>query len=236
MTKQEEYFKKIYCKDGLPKKEEKYLTDEGVCVFRKHPEAWTIYQSGGEEGLPEWWLKPIPSQPVKFEEWWEKNCIQHGVLISLGTDCEPLMRQAYEAGCNQPPLEGGVFNAEKFLDGINCCTITEDAADVKENYYYNYKDLVKELIKLQSPKPVEPKELMKKFFEWDAANKFTSTQKDIWEWFLPYLNKPVEGDVRAEAIKIADKSVGSYSNSLTKSIATAVVDALLSKYNITRKG
>lgn len=39
--------------------------------------------------------------------------------------------------------------AEEILDNVMCCTIEEDAEDVKENYYYKHGDVVKAIEQAQ---------------------------------------------------------------------------------------
>lgn len=38
-----------------------------------------------------------------------------------------------------------IIEPEKFLEYINCCTITEDASDTPENYYYKHEDIIEAL-------------------------------------------------------------------------------------------
>jgi hypothetical protein len=39
--------------------------------------------------------------------------------------------------------------AEQILDNVMCCTIEEDAEDLKENYYYRHNDVVKAIEQAQ---------------------------------------------------------------------------------------
>lgn len=39
--------------------------------------------------------------------------------------------------------------ADQILDNVMCCTIEEDAEDVKENYYYRHNDVVKAIEQAQ---------------------------------------------------------------------------------------
>ena len=39
--------------------------------------------------------------------------------------------------------------ADQILDNVVCCTIEEDAEDVKENYYYRHNDVVKAIEQAQ---------------------------------------------------------------------------------------
>lgn len=39
--------------------------------------------------------------------------------------------------------------ADQILDNVMCCTIEEDAEDLKENYYYRHNDVVKAIEQAQ---------------------------------------------------------------------------------------
>ena len=136
MTKQEEYFKKIYCTEvgknpehKLPEKDGYYLAScglqeehpiikNGLFQYLKFDKSLSIWND--TKPLPViFWLKPIPVQPVlSFEEFciWQNLNYDHIKCNSDQYSCEAEIKyKGYLLGCNQPPLEGDVRDAKELI-------------------------------------------------------------------------------------------------------------------------
>lgn len=59
--------------------------------------------------------------------------------------------------------------AEEILDNVMCCTIEEDAEDVKENYYYKHNDVVKAIEQAQKEAFKEGSSQKIKQLEWKES-------------------------------------------------------------------
>ena len=73
--------------------------------------------------------------------------------------------------------------ADQILDNVMCCTIEEDAEDVKENYYYRHNDVVKAIEQAQIEAHNQAKREMflnmQYYMEYCLSNKYVTPQEWI---------------------------------------------------------
>lgn len=71
--------------------------------------------------------------------------------------------------------------ADQILDNVMCCTIEEDAEDVKENYYYRYADVVKAIEDAQKEAFKEGSSQKIKQLEWKEILIAKSPSGDFYQ-------------------------------------------------------
>ena len=176
---------------------------------------------------------------LSFEDWFEKRFGYKADITRFPNVVH--LQAAFEAGCNQPPLEGDVK-----LKLINIIETYMSTIGVHDEFFdsNDVDGLADSIIKqLQSTKPLEGG---------------VKSAEEMYDEYYPHINvqrtdtlilmkafarqfqspKPVEGDVREEVLSIVEIITTKYNKSIegAPDMEDEIVDALLSKYKFTRKG